>query len=159
MLTMLLGGLWHGANYTFIVWGAIHGGALVMEHVLGGRQLRARHGIWSLQAVAGWAYTFLVVFVAWVLFRAADVGQANQIVAAMFSPARLAFSAVSLEIRQIAFFVAVLTLTQWPMEWLLGQLRRERIAPGVAVAVAFWSLVGAVVLGAPVAVPFIYFQF
>jgi alginate O-acetyltransferase complex protein AlgI len=159
MLTMLLGGLWHGANYTFIIWGAIHGLALVLEHVFGGRQLRARPGTWSPAAMAGWTYTFLVVFVAWVYFRATDVGQANQIVGAMFSPARVQLSALSLEIRQITFLVAVLVLVQWPVEWLLGQLRRERLAPAAAVTVAFWSLIGALVLGAPVAVPFIYFQF
>ena len=159
MLTMLLGGLWHGANYTFIIWGAIHGVALVIEHTFDNRQLKTSHRSLSIPALFGWVYTFLVVFVAWVFFRATDVSQALQIVSAMFLPTSFVFHTLSPEIKQIAFLISVLVVVQMPIEWLLGHLRRERFSPSIATAIAFWSLVGALVLGAPVAVPFIYFQF
>ena len=160
MITMLLGGLWHGANYTFIVWGAIHGGALALEHIFGKRQLKISHRAnLFMPIIFGWTYTFLIVFVAWVFFRATDVSQALQIVSAMFSPASLTFNTLPPEIKQIAFLISVLVVVQIPIEKLLDQLRRERFSPSIAIAIAFWSLVGAVVLGAPVSVPFIYFQF
>jgi len=160
MLTMLLGGLWHGANYTFIVWGAIHGSVLVIEHIFSNRQLKISHAASSsISALFGWTYTFCIVFMAWVFFRATDVGQALRIVSAMFSPTSLAFHASSPEVKQIASLILVLAVVQIPIEWLLDQLRHGRFSPSAAVAVAFWSLIGAVILGAPIAVPFIYFQF
>ena len=159
MLTMLLGGLWHGANYTFIVWGAIHGVALALEHGVLARKKPQQLGSWSFAKLLGWGYTFLVVFIAWVFFRAVDVTQAVEIVVAMFTPAQAARALGSIDLQQIWFLVGVLVIAQVPVEWLLGQLRREKLGAGTSVAIAFWSLVATVVLGAPVAVPFIYFQF
>lgn len=159
MLTMLLGGLWHGANYTFIIWGAIHGVALVFEHTFFSRQVKLNYRGLYIRKLFGWIYTFLVVFVAWVFFRASDVSQALKIVSAMFSPTTLEFHSLSIEIKQMAFLVSMLMIVQIPFEWLLGQLRRERLSPSIAVTIAIWSLIGALVIGAPVAVPFIYFQF
>jgi D-alanyl-lipoteichoic acid acyltransferase DltB (MBOAT superfamily) len=156
MATMLLGGIWHGANYTFVVWGAIHGAALVAEHLLLGRGERA--GIaGAVAAGAGWLYTFIIVMVAWVFFRAPDLGQAGVIVKAMF--AGTGDLAMSSSVRQIAALAGVLLLVQIPVERLLEVMRGERLHPAWALAVSFWSVAGAVVLGAPAAVPFIYFQF
>jgi len=70
MVTMLLGGLWHGASWTFVAWGGLHGLYLVANHAW--RALRRRLGIPALPAVAGIAVTFACVVVAWVPFRAAD---------------------------------------------------------------------------------------
>lgn len=68
MLVMLLGGLWHGANWTFVVWGGIHGVLLAWERFRGTGH--AEKPAW------GRARTFIVVCVAWVPFRAASVGDA-----------------------------------------------------------------------------------
>ena len=65
LVTMLLGGLWHGANWNFVLWGGLHGAALV---VCG---LWTRMG-WRLPPVLGWLLTLGFVVVAWVLFRAPD---------------------------------------------------------------------------------------
>jgi len=70
-LVMLLGGLWHGANWTFVVWGAIHGVLLAYERYKGSPV--PRH-IWR-----GRLCTFLLVCLAWVPFRAATMGQAMEI--------------------------------------------------------------------------------
>lgn len=71
MVTMLLGGLWHGAGWTFIVWGGLHGLYLMVNH--GWRELKARLG-WSnggrFAKLAAGALTFLMVVIAWVFFRA-----------------------------------------------------------------------------------------
>ena len=74
MITMLLGGLWHGAGWTFVLWGGLHGLYLAIHRVWSGvvpaprcdAEARAR-------CVLGWAVTMLAVIVAWVFFRAADL--------------------------------------------------------------------------------------
>jgi alginate O-acetyltransferase complex protein AlgI len=80
--TMLLGGLWHGANWTYLAWGALHGFFLLVNHrfteAIKGRRLEA----W-LQRIPGriacWALTFGCVLFAWVLFRADSFGSAVRI--------------------------------------------------------------------------------
>jgi D-alanyl-lipoteichoic acid acyltransferase DltB (MBOAT superfamily) len=76
MLTMLLGGLWHGAAWTFVVWGGLHGAYLAINHAWRhalARAPRLQAGLGRfprLAALCGWALTFLAVVVAWVVFRA-----------------------------------------------------------------------------------------
>ncbi|MCW5751608.1 MAG: MBOAT family protein [Alphaproteobacteria bacterium] len=70
-VTMLLGGLWHGAAWTFVAWGALHGFYLVVNHAW--RYVRARLPVGPVggaERLAGWLVTFLAVVVGWVLFRA-----------------------------------------------------------------------------------------
>jgi alginate O-acetyltransferase complex protein AlgI len=77
MITMGLGGLWHGAGWTFLAWGLLHGGYLVVNNVW----LRIGRPLPSLLA---WAITFLAAVVGWVLFRAATFTGAMTILKAMF---------------------------------------------------------------------------
>lgn len=86
LTTMLLGGLWHGAGWTYIFWGGLHGLALVVNHQF--RSVRKRLGHQpdadsQLQKLAGWALTFLFVVIAWVYFRAESFATANMILASM----------------------------------------------------------------------------
>ena len=84
-IVMLLGGFWHGAGWTFVVWGALHGFYLALNH--GWRALRARLGLADSYGRSGrfaaGAVTFLAVVVAWVFFRAADVTAATAMLKAM----------------------------------------------------------------------------
>jgi len=88
-ITMLLGGLWHGANWTFIVWGALHGVYLIINHAF--RRLfrgdvvgRERsQGSSALMVVSGACLTFLSVVLAWVFFRASSVAVAMDVLKAM----------------------------------------------------------------------------
>ena len=73
LLTMLLGGLWHGASWTFVAWGALHGAALGVNRLFRearGRRAQGRYG--RVGRLASWALTFLFLLVTWVLFRAPD---------------------------------------------------------------------------------------
>jgi alginate O-acetyltransferase complex protein AlgI len=77
-LTMLLGGLWHGANWTFIAWGAWHGGALVIE-----RYWESRYGKSKLPGWFRVIKTMLLVVIGWVLFRSLDITGAMEMFAGM----------------------------------------------------------------------------
>lgn len=72
-ITMVLGGLWHGANWTFVAWGTLHGLSLAVHKMwldaFGGRS-------WRVPAVAGWAMTYFYVCFCWVLFRAQEFSSA-----------------------------------------------------------------------------------
>ena len=84
LLTMLLGGLWHGAGWTFIVWGGLHGSYLVINH--GWQALRGWlgwRGCGSLTSMAAVFITFLSVVIAWVFFRATSMDGAWRVVCAM----------------------------------------------------------------------------
>jgi alginate O-acetyltransferase complex protein AlgI len=80
-VTMLLGGLWHGAGWTFVVWGGLHGVYLLVNHSW--RAGVAKLGFALPKAVA-WLVTFLSVVVAWVFFRANDIGDAMVLLKRMF---------------------------------------------------------------------------
>ena len=77
MATMVLGGLWHGANWTFVFWGFLHGLYLGLNHAFQALSRRARWPVeHRLFRLGGWLVTFLAVVVAWVFFRAADFSSA-----------------------------------------------------------------------------------
>jgi alginate O-acetyltransferase complex protein AlgI len=83
LLVMLLGGLWHGAAWTFVVWGALHGGYLVVERAFFGIAGGVRWVRTPAAAAGGHLLTFAAVTVAWVFFRATDLGAAGRLIADM----------------------------------------------------------------------------
>jgi D-alanyl-lipoteichoic acid acyltransferase DltB (MBOAT superfamily) len=83
-LTMLLGGLWHGASWNFVIWGGLHGLYLLVNHAW-----RTFVGV-SLGRYPGAAVTFLAVAIGWVFFRAADLATAGKMLTAMASVPQLA---------------------------------------------------------------------
>jgi alginate O-acetyltransferase complex protein AlgI len=77
MLTMVIGGLWHGANWTFVVWGAYHGGLLCLN--------KAFETKWErIAAPVRRSITFVLVIVGWVLFRSTDFNMARTLIGKMF---------------------------------------------------------------------------
>jgi alginate O-acetyltransferase complex protein AlgI len=70
---MLLGGLWHGASWNFVIWGGIHGGMLAAERLMGKESAYRR-----LPAPLRMLITFVILLFSWVFFRAADLGAAVQ---------------------------------------------------------------------------------
>ncbi len=77
LITFTISGLWHGANWTFIVWGALNGCYLVAENFARSKNLTAKPG--RLISVVEVAYVFLLINLAWVFFRSATIGQAVSI--------------------------------------------------------------------------------
>ena len=79
LTVMVLGGLWHGAQWTFVIWGSIHGLMLAVERGLGKDSIYAR-----LPGPARVGITFVILLVTWVFFRAENIGMAGRYLAAMF---------------------------------------------------------------------------
>lgn len=91
VLTMLIGGLWHGANWTFLAWGAAHGLALAITHLFTATRPRVRN---TVAKAGGRLGTFLFVMLTWVLFRADSVDSAVRLYRAVaglngLAPARI----------------------------------------------------------------------
>jgi alginate O-acetyltransferase complex protein AlgI len=159
MLTMLLGGLWHGASWTFVAWGGLHGLYLAVE-----RWLRARTGVagdpasaWSRLALA--LVTYALVNVTWVFFRAEDFAGAARILAGM---AGLAEGTAPILPTTFAAKVVVIVTGIVATQWLM----RNRSLEAVVARMPWWvtGLVTATMLFAVTITQgsgqaFIYFQF
>lgn len=78
IITFFLGGVWHGANWTFLVWGAMQGFMIFIERVLG------ISGTPKQFRIARWAITFVLVMMSWTVFRAASISDAWRMYQAMF---------------------------------------------------------------------------
>ena len=81
-LTMLLGGLWHGAAWTFVAWGAFHGAIITLTHYLANLQIFSSFNRSNTLAVSlvKWAVTFYLILIGWVFFRATDINSAITII-------------------------------------------------------------------------------
>ncbi|HVY90398.1 MAG TPA: MBOAT family protein [Hyphomonadaceae bacterium] len=171
-LTMLLGGLWHGASWLFVVWGALHGLYLIIAHLWSAAGLKLEKFVGRLAApVVGWAVTMLAVIVAWVFFRSTTIGGAGVMLASMaglngFDPgAPLGVLTHDEGIWGVASpFLAALAAIAMPNSmWLVGQARKlltgnlkmATIGAGALAGVA--SLIALVFIGEQN--EFLYFQF
>jgi D-alanyl-lipoteichoic acid acyltransferase DltB (MBOAT superfamily) len=81
-LTMLLGGLWHGAAWTFVAWGAFHGTIITLTHYLANVKVFERFNNSNALIVnfLKWAVTFYLILIGWVFFRAIDINSAITII-------------------------------------------------------------------------------
>ena len=129
LVTMLLGGLWHGAGWTFVVWGGLHGAYLVINHFW--QAGRARLGLGAPSALgrgAARALTFGCVVLAWVFFRATSFPAATAMLRAMFTNPDLHGLLRSSLVEPIPAirWIAVLALVAWfapNTQELLGRYR------------------------------------
>ncbi|TWB24429.1 D-alanyl-lipoteichoic acid acyltransferase DltB (MBOAT superfamily) [Nitrospirillum amazonense] len=166
MITMLLGGLWHGANWTFVIWGALHGGMLVTEHLV--NRLRAiTLGQWEAPPLRGWrrvlaiVATFHFVCFTWIFFRSPTLEVAGHFLAGFGRWHVLPTAATPLTLLLIAGTLASQFLPADRLARIEDGVRR---LPAAFLGPAMGAAVGlAVVLiqaCAPEGVaPFIYFQF
>jgi alginate O-acetyltransferase complex protein AlgI len=157
LVTMGLGGLWHGANLTFLVWGLFHGMLLILERPTEG--LRRR---WPLAVRR--AVTLLFVFVGWTIFRADDMGQALRILSSM-SGSRGVLATASPDLLMRHGFAALwllpavaYALVFCPRLVVPPEERESWPLPAeVAISVLFVLAVGLTLTTR--LVPFLYFQF
>lgn len=161
-VTMLLGGFWHGANWTFVLWGMWHGGILAGERALGGKHGHPYPG-WL-----AWPLTMLFVMIGWVMFRAENVG-----IAFGFYKAMLGFNGFAMtdmaawQIRHFdvaLMFVGIAICALEPFRHrrvgaspaTIISMRHARASSIALVALTFVSILK---LSADSYSPFLYFQF
>jgi alginate O-acetyltransferase complex protein AlgI len=151
-ITMLLGGLWHGANWTFVVWGAFHGALLAVQRLI--------PKSWDYPALrpATTLLTFLLVCVGWVFFRAQTLGEAGTILHGMFVPTR---GTELVGDGPLLIMVCVLTtlIGQAIGQWKGSPRSLFRVPAPVAGVAMATALTLALVLTPGEGKAFIYFQF
>ncbi|MGD9497501.1 MAG: MBOAT family protein [Armatimonadota bacterium] len=155
-IVMLLGGLWHGAQWTFVIWGAIHGLLLAAERWRGKQPVYAR-----LRGPLPALCTFVIVLITWVFFRAESFGQAVAYLGAMFGLAQPAAAAPLMEPLlyqpQYLLVMAVCVLVhllRWDTWEAAQEVRLARMAWASAAMLA-----SAAILFTQSYNPFLYFRF
>ena len=141
LVTMVVAGAWHGANWTFVVWGAYHGVLLVAYRALRDRRGEESRPDTPVAGWAGWALTFALVTVGWVFFRATSLGEAWRVLSSMAGAHAGAPAVLANHQRLLIAAVAVGGVLAQVWADRAADARRER-APRPAPAV----------VGAPVAV-------
>lgn len=156
-LTMLLGGLWHGAQWNFVIWGAFHGGLLCMWHALGRRQSEVE--MWPTWVRAGLiAVMFHVTCVGWLFFRAQWLGQIADFLGRLCSRWSVTGHTTELALGFVSHSWLLLVVQAW--QYLTGDLnvlRRQH----AAIQISFYTIIvlGILATFARPAHQFIYFQF
>ena len=110
MITMLLGGLWHGAAWTFVAWGALHGVYLCINHAWNNYGPAVAPRFARLANLAAFILTFLSVVVAWVFFRADSLSSALYVLSKMTDPTQIAFGRAEMA---YALFIMVYAAIAW----------------------------------------------
>jgi len=153
MLTMLLGGLWHGASWNFVIWGGYHGALLSMER-MAGRKYFQESTHWVLYPFRA-VLTFGLVCIGWVFFRAATLSDSLYVIHQMF--AWHGRPLVPIWLVCLVALSLVFAILEEKFEWI------ERLARGPAwafAAVVITLLLSVELIGVTEkAVPFVYFQF
>ena len=157
MLTMLLGGLWHGANWTFVVWGGLHGLFLVAERALRSRCAGYRPGV--LASFGLGVLTWLLVNIAWVFFRADSLVEAGSLLHGM---AGLNGDATPLlagaHLLSVALIIGAMVGVH---AWMRSRTLEAMLArmPPAALAIVWGLMAFAIIIEQGDGDAFIYFQF
>jgi len=159
VIVMFLGGLWHGAAWTFVVWGLLHGSYLVVERVI--RVLfenRARTNNLATRLLGGFA-TYAAVCIAWVFFRASDFTIAARMLGGMFGGHPHGDAILTTrEMLQIALVTAGMILVHWSLRDSNIETAVMRLPRWIVTAV--WAFMAcAIILTQGNSNAFIYFQF
>ncbi|MGI8423837.1 MAG: MBOAT family O-acyltransferase [Chloroflexota bacterium] len=160
LITMVLGGLWHGANWTFLVWGAYHGGLLVIQRIISWSWPR-----FSVPRPVGIAITLLAVMHGWVLFRAPTLDMARTVLGRMYGwpPAVTGTQSLPTASQQVVALVAagalagMLAAEFWPAA--IVWYRRQGSLQGAVAAAAAATIVYVSYMFPASGRPFIYFRF
>jgi alginate O-acetyltransferase complex protein AlgI len=157
MLTMLLGGLWHGASWTFVVWGGLHGLYLAAE-----RMLRSRFSGYTPGPLALFGFallTYALINVTWVFFRADGFGKAWTVLTGMFGGNAGAKPILSMYyLLTVGVIVGAIVFTHWRMRAQTLEMAVAKVPPALLSA-ALAVMAFAVIIAQGDGSAFIYFQF
>jgi len=161
-LTMVIGGLWHGAAITFLVWGAIHGGALVASRVVRERW-HERHATPVLPAavtpVLQWLLTFHIVCLAWIFFRAESLGNAFDVLGGIVGVVGAGDATLLTPLLLVVIALSLASQFVPPTAVQGAQARFTALGPAIQVGALAGALTVIDVLGPDGVAPFIYFRF
>jgi alginate O-acetyltransferase complex protein AlgI len=159
VIVMFIGGLWHGAAWTFVVWGLIHGVFLMIERIakaVTGDVVFSHTLVRRLMLGLG---TYAVVCFAWVFFRASTFGGAAKIIQSMVGGSNHGDAILnSRDILQVAVVIAALLLVHWTMRDTDLETTVTRM-PRAVVATLWTLMLSAIILTQGSGNAFIYFQF
>lgn len=171
MVTMLLGGLWHGANWTFVVWGGLHGFYLWVEKFIRDKFSKKNIPAEEDVAVAGISagstsfafiyalFTFFLINVTWVFFRAGTFTQAWTMLGSMFGMAHDAEPLLTtLAIIKVSVIITLMVLAHWMMR-KSSVLQLAQKIPWWFLAIVWALMLFALALSQESTSSFIYFQF
>ena len=154
MLTMLLGGLWHGAGWTFLIWGGLHGLILCIYRALG-HQVKLP-ALWG--RILATVFFFHLVCLTWLFFRAESLTQAWEMLALIFTQQEMTPLA-NYGLRMVAFFCAPLMAYEIWLDKAHSLRRLETVRWGWRAAAYCYFVFMLIVFPPPVFGQFIYFQF
>jgi alginate O-acetyltransferase complex protein AlgI len=160
MITMLLGGLWHGANWTFVIWGGLHGLYLAAERFLR-ESLPKNLALYRMLSfkIAMALLTYLLVNITWVFFRAQSIEQAFTMLASMFTLQSGAQMVLYYnEIVPAMTIIAGMVAAHWMLRTQSIERLMER-TPQWALATAWSLMLFGLVVSQGSDSAFIYFQF
>jgi D-alanyl-lipoteichoic acid acyltransferase DltB (MBOAT superfamily) len=160
MITMLLGGLWHGASWTFVIWGGMHGAGQVVGHWR--RSRRVARGLPAVASGTGrlwWQrfWTFQFVSLGWIFFNASSLSNALAVIGRVFSGWGNASLVTPLLVITIVGIVAMQYVPVRVVDAARSVFARQR--SGVQVVVLALSLLVITTLGPTGVAPFIYYRF
>jgi len=117
MLTMLLGGLWHGASWNFVVWGGLHGLYLTIERALKKRGVHLEQSSNQALKFIAALITYLLVNITWVFFRAEDFAESTRLISSMFgfAPMDAKTPLPTLYIIEVIVVMSLLIAAHWLM--------------------------------------------
>ena len=159
LITMLLGGLWHGANLKFVIWGGIHGLGLVIDKLRFAYFPKGKSNTWKILSIA---ITFHIVAFAWIFFRAADMQGVKEMLEQIAT--QFYWNLIPQMIHGYAN-VFIVMLVGFTIHWLPAKIK-ERIRGWFIITPVYGKIVIAVFLvllifqfKSAALQPFIYFQF
>lgn len=157
MATMLLGGLWHGASWTFVAWGGLHGLYLGVERVLRRRFAGFVPGPWALFALG--LLTWALVNLTWVFFRAPTFDKASLVLGGMLGMNTTATPILpTVHLVMVALIVGGIVATHWLMRERTLESAIARV-PAPLLSLAWALMLFAIVIAQGTGNAFIYFQF
>jgi len=159
VVTMFLGGLWHGASWMFVIWGLLHGFYLVVEHAA--RTLFGGIAAFDSRVarVAFGFLTFIIVSMTWVFFRAADMGTAMTLLTTMTVPTGMGSLVFAEQLPAIVFVLLGLVGWHWASRNSSLELMFERLPLWARMLVISTVVVSIIYSGGGAQHAFIYFQF
>ena len=154
MITMLLGGIWHGASWTFVIWGGLHGGVLAVERLW--LTIKPKF-LPALPKLLGIVITFHIVCLGWIFFRSQSFDEAIQFLSGLARWTPIELTVTPFFAALIVVGLAMHALPEHALDWMAARLARLNfLVAGAGLAAA---MVVIEALRPQGVAPFIYYQF